>query len=54
LPRVFAKSGDRGEQPAPVADRRDAEAAQVVRRQLRQDIAVNVVLGKRGGVLLKA
>ena len=50
----MAQGGDRGEQLAPVADRGDAELAQVVGRQLGQDVGVDVVVAERLLVLAQA
>ena len=48
------QGGDGVEQLAPVADRGDAEAAQVVGRQLGQDLGVDVVVAERLLVLAQA
>lgn len=51
--RGVAQGGDRREQLAAMADRGDAEAGQVVGRQLGQDVAVDVVVAKGGRVLFE-
>ncbi len=44
--RRVGQSGDGRKQPAPVADRGDADVPEVVRRQLRQDVRVDPVVSK--------
>ena len=48
-----AQGGDRLEHPAPVADDGDADVLEVVGGQLRQDLAVDVVVAERLGVMLQ-
>ena len=52
--RVLPQGGDGGEQLAPVADRGDAEADQVVGRQIGQDLGVDIVVTERLLVLAQA
>ena len=52
--RRASQSGNGREQPAPVADRRDADVLEVIRRQLRQDGRVNLVVSKALRVLAEA
>ncbi len=52
--RAAAHRGDRGEQPAAVADRGDAETDQVLGRQRGQDVGVDVVVAECGLILPKA
>ena len=37
---------DRGEQPAPIADGSDADVLEIVRRQLRQHVCIDLVVPK--------
>jgi len=45
---------DRRQHLAPIVDDGDADILQVLRRQLRQDLAIDLVLAKRGLVLSEA
>jgi hypothetical protein len=53
LRRLGAKSGYRGEQLPPVADRCNPEADEIIGRQLRQNLAVDVVGGEFRDVLFE-
>src|SRR3546814_13956060 len=46
-----AKCSDRGEQPTTMTNRGDAESLQILSRQFRQDIGINVVGAEGLGVL---
>ena len=52
--RIAAKSRDRRQQPAPMADRRDAEFLDVVGRQVAQHLYIDRVLPERLLVLLQS
>src|SRR5262249_45336730 len=49
-----AEAGDRLEQLAPVADRGHADADQVFRGQLRQHLAVDVIVAERRDIALES
>jgi hypothetical protein len=49
-----AESGDRVEQPTPVANRGDTELLEVVACQRREDRGIDVVITKHRGVPLQA
>jgi hypothetical protein len=51
--RIAGERGDRTEQPAAMADRGDAELAQILGRQLRQNLAVDVIVAEVRRILLK-
>ena len=53
LRRFAAQSGERGQQLPAVADRSDAEAKQIIRRQFGQHFCVDVVGGEGRCVLLE-
>jgi hypothetical protein len=50
---AIAESGDRVKQAAAVADRRDAEIAQIVAGQPAQNLPVNVVVAERWRILFE-
>ena len=51
--RLRPQGGDRGQQLAAMADRGHADADQVVGRQLRQHIAIDIVVAECRRVLFK-
>jgi hypothetical protein len=52
--RFDGRGGDRGEKPAPVANRGDPDVLEVVRRQLRQHVRIDLVVSEIRLVLAEA